>query len=189
MTQPTQDDRLLSSVRAMILAEFPGLTALGLWEYEVADVTDDGLISALPTSVDTPLPSLTNVSVRAMASGGVSNAAVGAKFLVEFRDYDNGSYAAISVEATVTKATLDASETVAIGPTASNPVELGPSPSKSVSRNGDGITVFMPMGFLNGVLVIAPGPPPVTIPLVNVPINIVTPAPGIVTGGTDKVRL
>lgn len=57
-------------------------------------------------------------------------------------------------------------------------------PSKRVARNGDGITVWMPVGLLNGLLDVGGG---TKLTIKNIPLQIVNAIPGLIVGGNTKV--
>lgn len=183
---PNLLDRLATAVRELIRIEFPNLTYDGLWEYVVVSVNDDGTIDGAPTDPTIPLPSMARVPIASLACGGTSKPTAGTTFLVEFFNESGTRYAMVGADA-VDVANVDAKDVVNLGPTAS--VNLGPNPAKSVARTGDGITVFLPTGLLNGLLQPdGPGPPP-KIPITNLPIQILNPLPGLIVGGNTQVLL
>lgn len=177
------DDRILDTVKALILDEMPGLTYMGLWEYSVTRVNGDGTIEGAPTDARIPLPPLGSVPIAALAAGGVSEPVPGALFLVEFHDIDGSRYGMISCSSVVKTATLDAVDGVSLAPSASSPLRLGPA-EKAVARVGDQIQVFWPLGLLNGVFTPTGGSP---VTLTDVPIQLLTPAPALITYGNDGV--
>ncbi len=145
----------------------------------------DGTVNGTPTDPLIPLPGMNRIPVGALASGGISAPVVGAKFLVDFVNESGAKYAMISAsQARV--ATLDATERVDVG-ASSSVVNLGPSPSANVSRVGDGLQVFMPQGLLNGEL--DPGGGGSKIPIVDMPMQIVNPLPGLITYGNTRARV
>jgi hypothetical protein len=182
---PTADDRLGWAIRALILEQCPGLTFSATWEYAVTSTNADGTINGEPTDPSSPVPALNNVSWGTLAAGGVSQPAIGARFLVDFLDADGSRYAAVSVDPGVVTATIDAGESIAIGPSAATPILLGPVRAKSTARLGDSVQLYFPVGLLNGTLVTGSGP----VPVVAVPCSIITPVPGVVTSGNGQVTL
>ncbi len=290
---PSIRDRLLTAIRKIILQECPSLTYAGLWEYVVHSVNDDGSVNGTPTDMAIPLPALNNVPIGALAAGGVSRPSVGSVFLVEFANQHGAKYLLVSAAPVVVTATLDATDSVAVGGVA--PVALGSGspgspatpavpggnpktatvvgctsgaggfvlvetaapfdfladdtvsitgvtgtteantmaaitlvdathfllqgvafanaytgggsvlditylppparpaqpavapmpPSKKVARNGDGITVWLPIGVLNGLLDVGGG---TKLTIKNVPMQILNPLPGLIIGGNSRVQ-
>ncbi len=184
---PNSNDRILTSLRALILREYPNLSYAGLWEYVVTGQNDDGSLNGQPTDTTIPLPDMNRIPFGALALGGVSNPQIGSRFLVEFGNQDGSKYMVVSVEQ-ARESTIDASEIVNVGSSDTGEVVMADG-SRDVSRNGDGITVWFPTGLLNGTLVSDPNPPGTHIPIVDMPIQLLNPAPGIITGGQTRVRL
>jgi hypothetical protein len=180
---PLSADRIAATIRALILNEVPELVYAATYEYAVTAVRGDGSVDGTCTDPSAGVPDLNAVPMGALACGGVSTPTVGSLFLVDFLNADGTRYAVVSC-ALVKVATLDASSTVNVGPSASNPVKLGPSPAAKVARVGDQITVYWPPGLLNGTLT-PPSLPPV--PIVNLPMQILTPAPALITTGNEQV--
>ncbi len=290
---PSIRDRLLTAIRKIILQECPSLTYAGLWEYVVHSVNDDGSVNGTPTDMAIPLPGLNDVPIGALAAGGVARPTVGTTFLVEFANQHGAKYMLVSAAPVVETATLDATDTVNMGPTA--PVNLGSGspgspatpaipagnqktatvvscasgagglvlvetaapfdfladdtvsiggvvgtteantmaaitlvdpthfllqgipfvnayssggevldmsyaptparpaqpatdptpPSKNVARNGDGITVWLPVGMLNGLLDVGGG---TKLTIKNVPLQVLNPLPGLIIGGNARVQ-
>ncbi len=180
-------DRFLSAIRRVIAAEFPQLAYAGLWEYAVTSVNDDGTINGMPTDATITLPAMNRVPLRALACGGLSEPTVGSRFLVEFGNMDGTKYACVGVDPTVRVATIDATGTVSMGVQA--PCNLGPGEDE-IARNGDSITVWFPQGTLAGDLTPEGGGPVIKIPTANDPgpLQILNPAPGLIVGGTSRVR-
>lgn len=176
-------DRDYSALQALIESELPPLAYMGLWEYGVTSVNADGSVNGEPTTDLVPLPSLNMVPARSLAIGGVGTPKVGTLFLVEFRNIDGRSYGFVSVDAVAQTATVDATDTVSVGPTAANPVALGPA-SAEVARAGDAAFVYWPVGLLNGTFAPTGGSPT---PLVNFPCQVLTPAPCLICYGNDRV--
>lgn len=181
--QPTLDDRLLASLRALIRAEFPTATFLGgLYEF-VVTATDGTTLDGTPTDPSLPLPPLNKIPIGSLAEGGVSKPAIGTMCLVEFVNGDPSRPVVSHIDPMVQTATLDAGQVVNIGPTAVNPVRIGPGPYQSAARVGDSIQIFFPIGLFTGT-VTSGG---IVTPLTSVPCQIVTPAPAIVVSGNNEV--
>jgi hypothetical protein len=185
MTEPLSSDRIAATLRAIILAECPGLVYAATYEYAVTSVNDDGSINGTVTDPSIPVPDLNHVPMGALVCGGVSEPTVGTLFLVDFINEGGARYACLSAAPVPRTVTLDATNSVSIGPSASNPIELGPAPAKKLARVGDQLTVYWPEGLLTGSLVPIAGPP--AVPIVDVPIQILTPAPALISYGSDKV--
>lgn len=182
MIPPNVKDRMLTAIRKLIAQEFPQINYVGIWEYAVTSVNQDGSVNGSPTNDMIPLPALNNVPMGSLAVGGTSVPTVGLRFLVEFLNEGGAKYLVISCDPTVRSSTIDATDTVTIDAPA---VNLGPSPSKDLARIGDSITVYMPMGLLNGLLDIGDG---TKIAIKDLPMQIVNALPGLITGGTLEVQ-
>jgi hypothetical protein len=176
--EPNVDDRIAAALRAVIRAEVPELTYGALWEYAVTSVNDDGTINGRATA-PIPLPDLNRVPLGALALGGSSTPAIGSSFLVEFVNQSGALGAVFSCAPKVDVSNVDATQTVNVGASA-DVVNLGPSPEKDTARVGDSVTCFFPLGVLTGTL----GGMPFTGPL-----QITTPASGVVTSGRLEVQL
>lgn len=174
---PTTDDRILAAIRALIKTEVHGLVYAGTWEYAINTVSDDGTVSGTPTT-SIPLPPLNNVPFAALAMGGVAEPIPGARFLVDFVNHKGSMAAIFSVDPTVKTATIDAGRTVNIG--ASGTSKLGPSPTGSIARAGDGLALFFPLATMSGKINGS------TVP--DFAATIVCPIPGTITYGNAKVR-
>lgn len=181
--EPTPTDRIAATMRALILRELPELVFAATYEYAVTAVHADGSIDGTVTDAGTLMPDLNRVPFAALVCGGVSQPTVGTLFLVDFVNADGARYAVVSASPTVRTSTLDAEGTVNVGPSAGK-VNLGPAPSQDLARVGDRLTVFWPVGLLNGTLATAPTPTPV----VNVPIQMLTPAPALISYGNAEVQ-
>lgn len=83
MNEPTTQDRLLESFRAIVRAEDPNRTYRGVFEYAV-QATDGNTIDASPTDTTIPLPALAKVPIR----GQSITPTVGARAIVGFINAD-----------------------------------------------------------------------------------------------------
>ena len=169
--EPTTEDRIAETIRLLILHEVPELVYAATYEYAVTEVRADGSVDGRCTDAGCMMPDLNAVPYGALVCGGVAEPAVGSLFLVDFVNADGARYVVVSASPLVHTATVDATERVDIAP--SSRVNLGPTPSADLARVGDRITAFWPVGLLNGTLATVPTPTPV----VNTPIQMLTPAP------------
>lgn len=176
-------DRILGALRKIIAQEHPNLVYAGAWEYVVTSVNGDGTVNGRPTSPLLPLPTLNGVPCGALASGGVCEPTVGATFVVRFANQDGSRFMFVSAS-TARVATIDATERVEVGASAAEVIIAGGS--SGVSRTGDGLSVLMPPGTLDGEL--DPGGGGGKIPIHDLPMQILNPLPGLITGGTTRVR-
>jgi hypothetical protein len=177
-------DRILEPLRALIYDEVPGLGLLGLWEYSVTGVNADGSVNGEPTTGIVPLPPLNSVPCGALVAGGVCAPTVGTRFLVEFRNVDGARYAFVSADTLARTVTLDAAETVNVGPSASNPVPLAGGTTK-IARSGDQCTAFWPQSVtLTGTLIPPSGG---SVPLVG-NAQILGSVPCLIVYGNEEVR-
>jgi hypothetical protein len=174
----TAIDRLLAALREIIREEFPALTFLGVYEY-VVQHSSGSTADLAPTSTTIGLPDLPAVRLDPSILGEVvSGAKVGSVALVEFVNGDPTRPAVVSLSLPSSTATIDATGTLQLGPSARS-VELagGGAP---VARQGDAVTVYLPVtvactGTING-----------TIAFVGT-LTFPGPAVGIVAGGNPKV--
>jgi hypothetical protein len=137
-------DRLLDSFRALVRAEFPALTFLGIYEYTVQS-SSSATVDLVPTVTSIGLPVLTGVALRASVLGElVTGAAVGALALIEFVNGDPTRPICVSLSSPAQTATVDATGTLTLGPSAQS-IELagGLAP---VARQGDAVTVYLGTG-------------------------------------------
>jgi hypothetical protein len=200
---PTPADRLLSSVRAIIRSVFPNYDFIGLYEYAIQGVSASGIIDATPTDTTIPLPPLSGLTLRPSLVGENVVATVGTLCLVEFINADPSRPQVVSIGETIFEGTIDAIDTVNVGPSASS-VELGVAASP-VSRQGDAAVIYFDVAtplLITGTVYNAPSPsnptgatttpgmfvgtltlesPPPAAPGTPVP------CPGIVTSSSTKV--
>jgi hypothetical protein len=93
---PTDNDRLLASLRKIIRAEFPQLTYMGFWEYAV-EATDGTTVDCSPTDTNIPLPSLAKVPLLSGIMGEIAPSVVGQTCLIVFLNGDPTRARCISV--------------------------------------------------------------------------------------------
>ena len=124
MIAPTPDptDRLFAPFRRMVLACLPSIKFFGTWEYAAVGTAGPTLTGRC-TDAAAGMPDLTNVSMLQATGGGAATwLQSGTTFLVAFANQDPGRPVVISgppsgIPAT---ATVDASVSVAIGPSAAS---------------------------------------------------------------------
>lgn len=178
---PSPLDRILEPLRAIIRAEVAKLTYLGTWEYAVVGVNGDGTVNATATDPSAPLPSLNNLPIRSGPEGGTSAPTPGNACYVRFINGDPGRPVVVGNQAPVRTATFDATETVRVGPSVTNAVQLAGG-NAPVARLGDAVNVYFPTTPIPiaGAAVLIPGTFTGTITLP-------TPAVGVITTGQPKV--
>ena len=142
--QPTALDRLLTSIRNLIRGEFPQYTFAGLWEYSIQAVNSTGTLDLQPTDTTISLPDLSNVGFSPSLLAESSMATMGSTCLVEFVNGDPTRPRVISIGATVFMGTIDASQTINVGPSASS-VNLGAA-QMPTARTTDTVSVYFPPG-------------------------------------------
>lgn len=141
MTEPTRSDRLLSALRALIRGEFPSLTFMGVYSYTVQSVAS-ATVSVAPTDTTLGLPTIPSLPLSSSILGEqVSGAAIGAVALVQFVNGSPSRPEVISLSLPSTQATVDATGTLALGPTAQQ-VQLagGTAPA---ARQTDAVVVYL----------------------------------------------
>lgn len=87
---PTISDRLLAAFRALVRAELPQLTFMGVYEYTVTG-TDGSTVDCTPTDTTIPIPALSKVPTRTAVDGftvTLPNSVVGLRCLVAFVNSD-----------------------------------------------------------------------------------------------------
>jgi hypothetical protein len=133
----------MSPLRAIIAQETDRLLYLATWEYAVTGTNGDGSINATATDGRCPQPSLNNLPVRAGPEGGTSTPTAGKTCLVRFINGDPTRPVVVGNEPLVKTSTIDATDTVAIGPSVTNAVVLagGTAPT---ARMGDSVQVYFP---------------------------------------------
>ncbi len=132
-------DRIYESLRALIRAETPTLTFLGVWEYSVSSATATSF-SGRPTSSHFPLPDLVDVPLRVGVAGASFRPAVGSLVLVAFANADPRRPVVLNYDATApADLELDSTGAVVVGASASS-VALGPALGR-VLREGDTLTL------------------------------------------------
>jgi hypothetical protein len=182
---PTLLDRLLTGIRAILRAEMPTLTFLGLYEYTVTASTPT-TVDCQPTDPTIPIPVLNGIPIGSLSDGGVGQPTTGNRCLIEFVNGDPTRPVVLFNDPQVRTATIDATQTIYIGPSASNPVLIGPGASLKAARVGDQCTCFFPMGVWGPGSLLTPlsGPP---ISLAGTPAQINTSVSGVITTGNDFI--
>jgi hypothetical protein len=124
------------------------------------------------------------VPLRAGPEGGVSTPTTGNLCYVRFVNGDPARPIVVGNQPIVQTATLDATDTVNVGPSVSNAVVLAAGVSP-VARMGDAVTVYFPPGGIIATGLITQLPP--ASGSFTGALTVVTPATGIVTTGQPKV--
>jgi len=115
LASPNPLDRVLSALRALVRAEFPRLTFLGVYEYSV-QANGNGNLDALPTDTTLSLPGIQAIPIRLPL--GAAKPAVGSSVLVGFVNGDpTRPYVAGTVPTCLT-ASVDASVELDLGKSA-----------------------------------------------------------------------
>lgn len=145
MSRPTSNDRLLTPLRELIRAEVSRLSYLGTWEYTVTGVNGAGAgatVNATATSDRAPLPSLMNVPIRSGPEGGVGEPTGGQLCYVRFINADPSRPIVVGNQPVVKNVTIDATDTVAIGPSSKTVILAGGE--APTARMGDACQVYFP---------------------------------------------
>lgn len=133
---PTPNDRLLGSIRALIRAEIPRLAYMTHWEYVVA-ATDGVTVDCSPSDTTITLPQMVKIPLRTGIGGAKSTPAVGSKLVVGFlnadptRPYVAGGFDSANATALALSATA-----VNIGFAAVDPVAKGTETATLVTAIG-----------------------------------------------------
>ena len=193
---PTASDRLLAFVRALIRAEIPQYDYLGLYEYAIQGVDpSSGVINGSPTDTTLSLPPISGLTLRPSLVGENVIATVGSLCLVEFINADPTRPQIVSIGETIFNGTIDATDTVNVGPSASS-VDLGIAAS-AVSRINDAAVIYFDVatplaitGAVTNILPIATTTPgtftgTITLASMGAP-GTPVPCPGIVGSGSTK---
>lgn len=181
MTAANPMDRILEPIRAIIREEVAKLSYFGTWEYAVVAVNDDGTVNANATDSTAPFPSLNNLPIRSGPEGATGTPTAGNLCYVRFINGDPARPVVVGNQSLVETVTVDATETVQVGPSVSNAVVLagGDAP---IARDGDAVTVYFPKT-----------PTPVTGMVISAPgtfvgtITFLLPAVGVITTGNPRV--
>lgn len=188
MSEPNAMDRFLSAIRSMIRAELPNLAYLGTWEYSVVGVNADGTVNATIVDPKAPFPSLNNIPVRSGPDGSTATPSMGRTCDVRFVNGDPSRPIIVGNQSVVKIATIDATDTVNVGPSVSNAVVLagGDAP---VARDGDAVAVYFgtPPAMLNVQGSFAVGSPTQSGSFSGT-ITMATPACGVITSGNPRVQ-
>lgn len=181
---PSASDRLLTAIRAIVRAEFPAFTFAGTYEYTVSGVNGDGSINGVPTDPSITLPALNNIPLRPSTVGGTAKPTTGNKCLVRFVNQDPTRPIVVGNDALVNTVTIDASQTVNIGPSVSQAVVLagGTAPA---ARLSDAVVVFFGSSPIT-IAGLVTGAPPGAL---TGTLIITAPATGVITTGNPKVEL
>ena len=150
-------DRLIVGLRTIVRGELSRLTWLGCYGYTVQRA-GVGTVDAAPRSA-LPLPTLVGVPLISSLLGQTATpSATGAPCLIRFVNGDPTRPVCVSIGAPAIDATIDATGTLALGP--SGKVSLAGG-TKPIAREGDGVTVFLPASMITGTLSGSPfGPLP-----------------------------
>ena len=181
-------DRILDPLRAIVREEVAAFLFLASWEYTVDGVNGDGTINCSISGAPASLPtSLNNVPVSPGPEGAVSTPTVGNVCTIRFVNGNPARYRVVGNAPLVKSVTIDATDTVNIGPSVSNAVVLagGNAPSAGM---GDAAQVYFPTApmVLTVGIRTAPG---ASVPLgtFTATITIVGPGVGSIITGNPKV--
>lgn len=108
---PTDLDRLLSSFRKLVRAEFPTSTFRGIFEYAV-EAVGSNTIDCSPTDTQIPLPSLAKVPLRSSILGAIVTPTVGSRCLIMFVNTDITQPVCVFIEGPPAVATVRATGAV-----------------------------------------------------------------------------
>lgn len=183
--EPNILDRLLTAIRQIIRQELPRLSYLGTWEYAVTGVNADHTVNCTSSDASAPLPNLNNVPIRSGPEGGTGTPTAGHFCYVRFVNSDPTRPVIVGNAALVKTATLDATDTVAVGSSVSNAVILAGG-NAPVARSGDAVTVYFGASPLAIIGTLTPPLPTVPGTFVGT-LLIPTPATGVITTGQPKV--
>lgn len=111
-------DRLMVAIRAIIRAEFPTFSYLGVFEYAIQAATAT-TVDATPTDSTLPLPSLSGLPMRSGILGETATLTVGNRCLVAFVNGDPSRPVVLGADPIPVTSTVDAKTTISIGPSAS----------------------------------------------------------------------
>lgn len=163
----------------------PQSTYCGTYEYTCNGVNGDGTINGSPTDSTVPLPALNNVPLRSSTIGGSSKPTAGNKFLVRFINQDPSRPIVVGCDPLVESVTIDASQTVNIGPSVQQAVVIagGTAPA---ARMSDSVAVYFPTTPITiaGTMVI---PAPTMVSFTGT-LVITANGTGIITSGQPKVQ-
>ncbi len=179
-------DRYLEPIRAIIRAELPNLAYLGTWEYEIVGVNADGTVNAAATP-GAPVPNLNNIGIRSGPDGSTATPTVGNKCDVRFINGDPTRPAIVGNRAIVKSVTVDATDTVNVGPSVSNAVILAAGIAP-IARMGDAVAVYFgtpPVGLhIQGTFTVGSPTQPGSF---DGTITMAGPACGVITTGSPDV--
>ena len=171
-------DRILAAWRAIVRAEIRRATFLGVYEYTVQRA-GSGTVDASPaSSLAPPVPPGVPL-VSSLLGQTVTPAAVGQRCRIRFVNGDPARPVCVGIDAPAVDATIDASETLLLGPGAQGVALAGGS--ADIAREGDAVNILLPAGVLVGV-VTPPGGSPVTVG----PMTILSAVTGIIADGAPR---
>lgn len=175
-------DRLLGAVRALVRAELSRLSYLGTYAYTVQRAAA-GTVDAAPASA-LPLPPLVGVPLASSLLGQrVTPAAAGAPCRIRFVNGDPSRPVCVGIGAVPVRASVDATDTLRLGPSASAVALAGGS--AALARVGDSCTFFLPpTAIATGTVTPPTGP---TFPLTGT-LAILNGMSGLVAAGSRTVR-
>jgi hypothetical protein len=146
MTAPTSsadNDKLISGFRALVLAQLPQFFYAGVWEYKVTAATSS-TIDGVPTDDAIPMPSVQGIPFKPSLLGEGVTPTVGSLALLMFANMDPTRPYVVSFNEPAQIATVDATATLNLGPSAAAVKLAGGGPS--VGRVGDTVSVTFTMG-------------------------------------------
>lgn len=111
-------ERLIDAIKAIIRAQFPNHSYLGVFEYQVQSVDGTDTLDGSPVDTTVPLPALSKVPLRSGLAGEKVKALVGSRCLVMFVNGDPSRPIIVGVDPTPLTVDLDATLTVDIGKSA-----------------------------------------------------------------------
>ena len=134
---PTSKDRIMAGLRAIIRAQSPNSIYSGFWEYTITACTST-TIDCIPVVTNAksppPVPSQRGIPFKSSLLGETVTPTVGNTCVLVFLNQDPSRPRIISIDPIPVIATVDATATVNIGPSAAlvalaggaEPVALGP---------------------------------------------------------------
>jgi hypothetical protein len=187
MLESSPLDRLLVSIRELIRAEVPSLTFCGLYEYTVSGV-NGATLACQPVSQTTGLPVLSNVPLQPSILGEVGTPSAGDLCLVQFVNGSPSRPEVISLGPTNAAGTLDASDVLNVGPSASS-VALGAAQNPG-ARVTDTVNIYFPPGVtltIDGTVPSTGGTVLCSLQLITDPVsNTPLPCNGIIDVGSEN---
>jgi hypothetical protein len=174
------DDRLLGAIRAIIRAELPRLSYLGVYEY-VIQRAGDNVLDAEPAST-LGLPAVRDVPLVSTLLGARATPLVGATCRIRFINGSPTRPVCTGIGSVPSSASVDASGTFRLGPGAVRVTLAGGS--AGVAREGDSVTFFLPSSAVfTGTVTLAGGG---TAPLAGT-LAVLNGMSGIIASGSPNV--